>query len=149
MDFGWISLILINFGRFSAVYRPETRRKHAGTCSNASGHVLGLFAERCESQNSISGCISIDFPSFAGLEPEQYLLKPATTVVVFCLKICLLSTHFAKISTCGGLTQAKQLVERAAAKILGFCTFWGDFPMGKWAFRGAPGRARGGGPEQN
>ena len=63
------------------VYRPETRGKHTETCSNASGHVLGAFAERCESQNFISGCISIDFPSFAGLEPDQYLLKADTTVI--------------------------------------------------------------------
>ena len=81
-DFGWVSWTLIKFGRVSALFRPETRRKHAETCSNTSGHVLGLFTVRCESQNSVSERISIDFPSFAGLEPKEYLLKPATTVSV-------------------------------------------------------------------
>ncbi len=52
------------------------------TCSNASGHVLEPFAERCESENSISERISIDFPSFEGLRPDEYLLKLATTVCV-------------------------------------------------------------------
>ena len=64
-------------------------------------------------------------------------------LVVFCLKICLLSIHFAKFSACGGLTQAKQLVERAAGENFGILHLLGRFPNGKMGIQGCAGAGGG------